>query len=147
MLDYVQAVAGHVKAQHPALETFCCVPPEDRELWPALAGVADLDNLGTDLYWANDTHDPEEMRPLVRELAGLCLAQGKRHHQWLQCWGVRRGNEGRVGQLGEVLAGERPDALYVWAFEGQVGTSETCADPARAWQQACAVLRRVADSS
>ena len=52
---------------------------------------------GTDLYWANTGQDIREVQPLTEELAGLCRAAGKRHHQWLQCWGVRAGNEARVG--------------------------------------------------
>jgi hypothetical protein len=141
MLHYVEAIARHVKASRPEAETFCCIPPEDRGLWPEVAAVESLDNLGTDLYWANTEQGEAELRPLVGELADLCRAAGKRHHQWLQCWGVQAGNEPRIGQLGKVLCSARPDALYVWAYEGQVGTSEACDDPPRAWAEACAVLR------
>ncbi len=141
VLHYVETIAGHVKAGHPQAETFCCIPPEDRGLWPALLAVAALDNLGTDLYWANSGQQVQEAQPLAGELAGLCRAAGKRHHQWLQCWGVRAGNEPRIAELGRALCATRPDALYVWAYEGQVGTSEACDDPERAWAEACAVLR------
>jgi hypothetical protein len=71
----------------------------------------------------------------------LCRAAGKRHHQWLQFWGVRAGIEPRIGELGKALCGARPDGLYVWAYERQVGTSEACENPPRAWAAACAVLR------
>jgi hypothetical protein len=138
---YVDAVARHVKAGHPEAETFCCVPPEDRALWPEVATLGPLDNVGTDLYWANTGQDVQEVEPLAGELARLCRAAGKRHHQWLQCWGVRAGNESRVAELGRALCDARPDGLYVWAFEGQVGTSEACDDPPHAWAEACAVLR------
>jgi hypothetical protein len=137
---YVGAISRHVKAGHPGAETFCCIPPEDRGLWPEITAVGPLDNVGTDLYWANNGRDVREVGPLADELAGLCRASGKRHHQWLQCWGVRAGNEPRVGELGQALLDTRPDALYVWAFEGQVGTSEACDDPERAWAEACSVL-------
>src|SRR5262245_27128569 len=103
-------------------------------MWP-------LSNVGTELYWANDGRNIQEVGPLAGELARLCRAGGKRHHQWLQCWGVRAGNESRVGELGRALWDARPDALYVWAFEGQVGTAEACDDPERAWAEACGVLR------
>jgi hypothetical protein len=142
VIRYVEGIAAYVKGRQPAAETFCCIPPEDRDLWAEAAAVEGLDNLGTDLYWANKNWDLEAMRPPVRELAGLCRDFGKKHHQWLQCWGVGAGNEGRVGTMGSILSAEEPDALYVWAFEGQVGTSEACADPGRAWAEACAVLRR-----
>jgi hypothetical protein len=71
----------------------------------------------------------------------VCQAAGKRHHQWLQCWGIRAGNEPRIAELGQALCAAGPDGLYVWAFEGQVGTSEACDDPQRAWAEARAVLR------
>jgi hypothetical protein len=138
---YVQAVASHIKAGHPEAETFCCIPPEDRALWQEVAALGPLDNVGTDLYWANTAQDVREAEPLAGELARLCRATGKRHHQWLQCWGVRAGNESRIGELGRALCETQPDALYVWAFGGQVGTSETCDDPQRAWAEACAALR------
>jgi hypothetical protein len=138
---YVEATARHVKAGHPAAETYCCIPPEHRALWPEVAAVGPLDNVGTDLYWANTGQDVAEVKPLAGELSGLCRANGKRHHQWLQCWGVRAGNEPRVSELGRALLETRPDALYVWAFEGQIGTSEACDDPGRAWSEACSVLR------
>lgn len=141
VLRYVEVIAGHVKAWHPEVETFCCIPPEDRALWPAVTAVEALDNAGTDLYWANTGQDTREVQPLAEELAGLCRAAGKRHHQWLQCWGVRAGNEPRVGELGRALCDSRPDALYVWAYEGQVGTGEACDDPERAWVEARGVLR------
>jgi hypothetical protein len=141
VLGYVEAIANHVKAAHPEVETFCCIPPEDRALWPAITAIETLDNVGTDLYWANTGQDIREVQPLTQELAGLCRAALKRHHQWLQCWGVRAGNESRLGELGRALGGCRPDALYVWAYEGQVGTGEACDDPERAWAEACGVLR------
>lgn len=140
--QYVETIARHVKAGHPGAETFCCIPPEDRALWPEIAAIGPLDNVGTDLYWANAGQGDAELRPLVEELAGICRDAGKRHHQWLQCWGVHAGNEPRIRELGRALCGARPDALYVWAYEGQVGTSEACDDPPRAWAEACVVLRQ-----
>jgi len=142
LTHYVATVAGHVKTSAPSVETFCCMAPEERGLWPEVAALPALDNLGTDLYWANTGQKLEDLCAPVRELAALCKAQRKRHHEWLQCWGVRAGNERRIGEMGRVLCGERPDALFVWAFEGQVGTNEACDDPSRAWTEACALLRR-----
>jgi hypothetical protein len=138
---YVETIAHHVKAGYPGAETFCCIPPEDRALWPEITAIGPLDNIGTDLYWANTGQDVRELEPLAGQLARLCGVSGKRHHQWLQCWGVRAGNEPRIRELGQALCDARPDALYVWAFEAQVGTSEACDDPERAWAEACAVLR------
>src|SRR5205807_427897 len=50
VLRYVEVIASHVKAGRPEAETFCCIPPEDRALWPALTAIETLDNAGTDLY-------------------------------------------------------------------------------------------------
>jgi hypothetical protein len=138
---YVEAIARHVKTAHLGSETFCCIPPEDRALWPEIAAVGPLDNVGTDLYWANTGQDVAGVKPLAGELSCLCRANGKRHHQWLQCWGVKAGNEPRVGELGRALLETLPDALYAWAYEGQVGTSEACDDPGRVWAEASSVLR------
>jgi hypothetical protein len=85
------------------------------------------------------------MRPLVRELEGLCRRQKKMHHQWLQCWAVRKGREDRIREQGRILVDEKPDALYVWAYLGQVGTSETCDAPESAWTRAAEVLRAAAE--
>lgn len=140
VVDYVAKIAAYCQDHHPGLETMCCLMPRDRTLWRAAAAIADLDNLGTDLYWANNNRDVAEMAPIVREMDDLCRAHGKIHHEWLQCWQVRRGNEDRILEQGRVLVRERPDALYIWAWEGQIGTAESCADPASAWAQAKAVL-------
>jgi len=140
VLDYVQTIADYCAARHPALETMCCIMPVDREMWQAVGSIPSLRNIGTDIYWVNECRDVEEMRPMVREVAAIARQHGKRHHEWLQCWAVRRGLEGRILEQGRILVEEQPDALYVWAWEGQIGTTETCEDPARAWARACEVL-------
>ena len=140
VVDYIETIADYCKANHPALETMCCLMPVDQAMWAAAGSIASLDNLGSDIYWVNNDRDVAEMNPLLDEMAAICRQSGKVHHEWLQCWRVKRGNEARVFAQGEVLVKERPDALYVWAWEGQIGTTETCADPARAWAEACKVL-------
>ncbi len=140
-VEYVREIASWCKKNHPAVETQCCVMPHDDALWEKMAALPDLDNLGTDLYWVNNDRDPETMRPIVRGLDALCRRHGKRHHQWLQCWKAARGREERIRLQGRVLVEENPDALYLWAWEGQVGTKESCEDPAAAWSAACDVLR------
>ena len=66
----------------------------------------------------------------------------KRHHEWLHGWGIKAGRESRIIDLGDQLIRARPDALYVWAWEGQIGTYESCDDPLRAWAAATEVIRR-----
>ncbi len=140
VVDYVKRIADYCKARHPGIETMTCLMPCDRSMWEAASGIGNLDNLGTDIYWVNEKRDVEEMTPMVRELAALCRRTGKIHHEWLQCWHARRGNESRILEQGRILIREKPDALYVWAWKGQAGTTETCDDPATAWQAACKVL-------
>lgn len=140
VIAYVRTVADHCKAKHPDLEVFCCLTPWNQSLWEPVAAIPGLDNLGTDLYWVNEERDVEEMTPLVRRMQGICAAGGKHHHEWLQCWLAFRGYEERILKQGSVLVRERPDALYVWGWQGQLGTAEACEDPALAWSKACEVF-------
>ena len=140
VLDYIQTIADYCRANHPQLETSCCLMPQEQAIWAEAAKIATLDNLGTDIYWINNDRDVNDMRPIVRDMAATCREYGKVHHQWLQCWHGNLGQEHRVFDMGEVLVQEQPDALYVWAWEGQIGTAESCADPARAWAEAARVL-------
>ncbi len=141
VVDYVQSISAYCKANHPDLETMCCLMPVDESMWEAAGEIEALDNLGTDIYWVNNDRDVEEMRPLLHNIEAICTQRTKIHHEWLQCWNVRKGKEGRVLDQGKILIEEDPDALYVWAWEAQIGTTETCDDPAEAWSQACEVFR------
>jgi hypothetical protein len=139
---YIQAIADYIKQTYPAMETMCCLMPGDRQLWNDAAALPNVDNLGTDIYWVNEDVDVAGMKPLVRDMAQICAAHQKKHHQWLQAWGVQQGREARIKAQGDILIQENPDALYVWAYQGQIGTSESCADPAAAWAAACEILRK-----
>jgi hypothetical protein len=138
--DYIQRISSFCKRIEPRLETMCCLMPHDEALWRQASTIAALDNLGTDLYWANNDRDVSEMVPQVRALDALCKQNHKIHHEWLQCWNVRHGREYRIIDQGRILAQELPDALYVWAWKGQVGTAETCDHPDVAWTAALRVL-------
>jgi len=140
VVDYVQSMADYCKSKHPTLEVMCCIMPWHEFLWEPVAAIPSLDNLGTDLYWVNEERDVEEMVRPVHSMRDLCTAHGKRHHEWLQCWMAFRGSEHRILEQGKILVRERPDALYVWGWQGQVGSSETCEDPELAWAKACEVL-------
>jgi hypothetical protein len=147
VIDYVETIADYCQMNHPDLETMCCIMPVDRAMWQAASAIESLDNLGTDLYWVNDERDVDAMRPIVSEMDALCRATGKAHHEWLQCWNVRRGREPRIMEQGKVLVEEQPDALYVWAWKGQIGTTETAEDPLAAWDVAADVLRMAKEGS
>jgi hypothetical protein len=146
-IHYVDQIARYCKENHPQLETITCLMPHDDSMWQATAALPALDNLGTDLYWVNDDRDVQEMLPAVQRLASLCAASGKQHHEWLQCWGVQRGREPRITAQGQVLLRAQPDALYVWAWNAQAGTAETCADPQTAWRAAADILRAAKNST
>lgn len=140
VVAYVRQIADYCKTHHPQLETMCCLMPRDQDLWRTVGEIESLDNLGTDIYWVNNDRRVEEAVPLIAEMDRVCQTQNKIHHEWLQCWNVRDGKEGRVQEQGEILVREQPDALYVWAWEGQIGTGETCENPALAWSKAQEVL-------
>ena len=145
VVDYVRTIADYCAATHPALETMCCIMPIDEAMWAATSRIESLTNLGTDMYWVNDDRDVADMVPILRGLDAMCKQHGKIHHEWLQCWHVKSGREERILEQGRVLIQEQPDALYVWAWEGQVGITETCEDPTAAWAKACDVLRLAKD--
>jgi len=145
VVDYVRTIADYCAATHPALETMCCIMPIDEAMWAATSQIESLTNLGTDMYWVNDDRDVADMVPILRGLDAMCKQHGKIHHEWLQCWHVKSGREERILEQGRVLIQEQPDALYVWAWEGQVGITETCEDPTAAWAKACDVLRLAKD--
>jgi hypothetical protein len=142
VIRYIEIIAGYCKQQHPQMETICCLMPSERALWAETSAIISLDNIGTDIYWANNDRDLTEMRPLMTDLEECARTHGKRHHQWLHCWGVKAGCESRIIDLGDELIRARPDALYVWAWEGQIGTTESCDDPTRAWAAAVEVIHR-----
>jgi len=78
---------------------------------------------------------------MIHELRDLCADTKKTHHEWLQCWATRKGREKRIRGQGEVLVREKPDAVYVWAWRGQIGTTEPCEDLDLSWKYACDVFR------
>jgi hypothetical protein len=141
LLDYVKAISDYCARVHPSLETTCVVKPAHRPHWGDVAGISALRTFGTDVYWVNNDKNVEEMRPLIREVADLCRKHGKVHQEWLQCWKAQRGREDRILQQGRILVEEKPDELYVWAWKGQIGTSESCDDPQQAWAKAEEVFR------
>jgi len=141
VMDYVREISDYCKANHPQLETICCLMPHQTHLWPKAAEIENLDNLGTDIYLVNRPNDVEDMTPLVREMASLCKENDKVHHEWLQCWFAKTGNEDRILQQGKILVREQPDAMYIWAWQAQIGVDEACDDPALSWSKAVEILR------
>lgn len=141
VIDYVQTIADYCKATHARYETICCLMPHDEAMWEAVARIDSLDNLGTDIYWTNTNEDLAEMGPIIDRMASVSQEHGKVHHEWLECWRAHAGRETRIREQGEIMVKRQPDAFYVWAWEGQIGTGESCANPELAWAEACKVLR------
>ncbi|MFH1093106.1 MAG: hypothetical protein V1739_02990 [Candidatus Omnitrophota bacterium] len=139
---YIREISEYIKSHYPDMETLCCIMPHDKMLWQDAAQIKAIDDLGTDIYWVNNDTNVEQMRPLIRDISNACTMHNKKHHQWLQCWGVQKGKEHRIKEQGEILLDTNPDALYVWAYQGQIGTSESCDDPQAAWDAACEILRK-----
>jgi len=142
VIAYARTISDYCKSEHSQMETSCCVMPCDEAMWQAASEIESLDNLGTDIYWVNRDRDVEEMVPLIADMASCCRRSGKVHHEWLQCYKVEKGRETRIRDQGEILIREQPDALYVWAWLAQIGTTEACADPEAAWGAASEVLRK-----
>jgi len=142
VIEYIREILDHSKANHPRIETMCCLMPHDKAMWTESSKIKSLDNLGTDIYLVNRDWDiGQTMTPMLKELDATCKKAGKIHHEWLQCFAARRGNEERIVQQGKVLIREQPDALYVWAWKAQIGTTEAADDPELAWAKAAQVLR------
>jgi len=141
VIQYIEMISHYTKAQHPQVETSCCLMPTDKELWEQAARIDALDNLGTDIYWVNNDKNVEEMTPMVRGLDAVCRAAGKIHHEWFQTWRVEAGREQRIVDQGKILIREKPDAIYAWAYEAQIGTDEASDDPAAAWAKSVEVLK------
>ena len=140
IVRYVCLLSDYIKTTHPELKTMCCIMPRDQESWRDIACIDSLDDLGTDIYWVNDDTDVEQMRPMIRTMSGLTKKYNKSHHQWIQAWGVKTGREQRIIDQGKILIDENPDAIYAWAYLGQLGTSETCEDPQKSWQAICRIF-------
>lgn len=145
VIDYVRAIADHCKQIDPNFETICCLMPHDDAMWQATAQLASLDNLGTDIYWTNNDQDLAEMGPIIDQMAATCQSHGKVHHEWLECWRAQAGREERIREQGEIMVKRQPDAFYVWAWEAQIGTYESCVNPELAWAAASKVLRMAKD--
>ncbi len=142
VIEYVKNIALYCKTHHKHLETITCLMPWDNAMWEEVSRIEELDNLGTDIYWANEKNEVEEMTPILNQMDALCKKNNKIHHEWLQCWGVEKGNEQRIIEQGNILIREQPDSLYVWAYRGQIGTTETCHNPELCWHNACTILKR-----
>jgi len=146
VIEYTRTIADYCKANYPQLETMTCLMPCDKEMWEETAVIDTLDNLGTDIYWVNNDNDVEEMAPILDSLDNICAKNDKIHHEWLQCWKVQKGKEHRILEQGKMLIRAQPDALYVWAWKAQIGTTESCGDPEIAWRYACDVLKMAKNS-
>lgn len=133
---WIDEMSRWVKSRNAKLATSTCVMPSDRDAWEDAAECGPLDSLGTDTYWLCEDRPVEWMREPCRELVALARRKGKSPHLWLQCWKVPRGREAELVEAAKILAEAGPDGVYVWAYRGQLGTTEACDDPDAAWRKA-----------
>ena len=142
IVGYVRNITEYIKQGYSQVETMCCVMPQDKSVWEPVAALPHLDSIGTDIYWVNEDNNVNEMIPMLNDMTQLCKVHNKKQHQWLQAWGVSNGKEQRIIEQGDILLKEKLNALYVWAYQGQLGTSESCDDPKAVWNAACEILRK-----
>lgn len=140
---WVDEMSKWVKSRDQKLVTSTCVMPSDRDAWEDAAKCEHLDSLGTDTYWMFDGKPIDWMREPCARLVKLAREAGKSPHLWLQCWKIEKGRESEIVQAAKVLAESQPDAIYVWGYRGQLGTTETCVDPERSWECAIEGLRSI----
>jgi hypothetical protein len=140
---WVDEMSRWVKGKDPKLITSTCVMPSDRDAWDDSAGCAPLDSLGTDTYWMFDGKPLDWMREPCASLVDLAREKGKSPHLWLQCWKIVKGREAEIVEAARILAEAKPDAVCVWGYRGQLGTTESCEDPETAWKRAVEGLRAI----
>jgi len=134
---WVEEMSGWVKKENPKLVTSTCVMPSDRDAWKDAAGCPSLDSLGTDTYWMLENKPVSWMTEPCLALVEEARKNRKSPHLWLQCWKIIRGRERELVEASVELAKAKPGTIYVWAYRGQLGTTEACDAPDAAW--ACAV--------
>lgn len=140
---WVEGMSRWVKTQNPSLATSTCVMTTDREGWDEVAGSPSLDSIGTDTYWEFSGEPLAWMEEPCRALVAKARSARKSPHLWLQCWKLHRGREPEIEQAARMLATYGADTLYVWAYRGQLGTTETCEEPELAWASALRGLHAV----
>ncbi len=96
VVRYICLLTDDIKLTYPHMETLCCMMPCDKIAWDNISRIDSLDNLGADIYWVNNNTPAEEMRPIIQDMDKICKRGNKKHHQWLQCWGVKKGKEHRI---------------------------------------------------
>ncbi len=140
---WIDAMSRLVKERDRKLITSTCVMPSDRDSWEDVPKCEWLDSLGTDTYWMMERKPIEWMREPCAKLVDIARKGGKSPHLWLQCWKIEGGREREIIDAARELEAAQPDAIYVWAYKGQMGTSETCVDAEQAWNCALEGLRAV----
>jgi hypothetical protein len=143
MVDHVRSMSRYVKKQNPRLITSVCVKPSHEATWESIVKIKDLDIFGTDPYWIAFNKSVEWQTEPGQKTIDLCRRYKKTSNLWLQAWQVPSNRENEVGQAVKALADLHPDTLWVWAYRGQEGTSESCANPELVWKTITREIRRV----
>ena len=133
--DYVRNVCDAVKEIDKSLKTITCVLPDDQGAWDVVPSIESLDDFGTDPYWLlmGGQMSIEHAVSRAQLAKDISRQHGKESHVWLNCWAIPSGVEEEIYEGGKKLAEVGCDSFYTWSFMGGLGTTEVCADPAKAW--------------
>jgi len=144
--NYTAAACRGVKAVDTRLRTITCVMPRDRETWPHVVAIPELDVFGTDPYWllSDGRMTLEQAVVDAVEVRELCTQQGKLSQIWLNAWAIPAGREEEIYVGGHALADVGCDSLYAWSYRGGLGTNEECDDPERSWSSVVRLYRQLA---
>jgi len=134
VIDYVQLMSDYVKKSRSSAETATCVMISDRETWEDVAKIPSLDSFGTDPYWLASDQPVSYVVRYSQEVVRLCRKNGKSSQVWLQCWSIPRGKEPEIYEAGKLIAAEKPDIIYTWAYRAGLGTNEESENPEEAWK-------------
>jgi hypothetical protein len=133
--NYLEQVCKGIKAIDKNIKTLVSVMPHDQHFWKEIIQLDGIDIFGTTPYWLFEGHHltMKEAFEIAMDLKALCQEYHKQSQIWLNCWGVRSGYEEEIYTGGNLLASVNCDHLYTWSFKGGLGTTETCDDPYKSW--------------
>ncbi|MBI3943505.1 MAG: hypothetical protein HY326_10875 [Chloroflexi bacterium] len=146
---YTAEVCRRVKELDPHMVTITCIMPRDRACWEQVAGIAELDILGTDPYWLL-TQGRVSLADAVadtRDMKDLCQRHGKQSQIWLNAWHIPAGREPEIYSGGQALAAVGCDSFYTWSYRGGLGTYEESDNPTLTWDNVCRLYRELAGRS
>ncbi|GAB4321256.1 MAG: hypothetical protein Kow0059_15870 [Candidatus Sumerlaeia bacterium] len=113
--------------------------------WEQYVAMPELDNFGSDPYWAGAGHSPREfVGKYSRGVLDLCREYGKDHHIWIQGFKIPAGAEEDVRAAIHTAVEAGVEDLAVWGFDAcRHISSIRCGDSDRVWAIVCEEFRRL----